>query len=258
MTNELIPAAASPAIELQKALQGQKAFNARPAQLEYVLAQAMAKAFADMGIRADDRADEIHYLVQTMPAEVCRHLPGIRLTEIPLAINRGILRAFGEFYGLNVATFMHFLSSHYHSSARAEAIKQQQTIAPPAKSSPTKAELQQIRRSRVCTAFAQYKATGSYADYGNLVFDIINQMGKIPYDEHREAQFLQQARQNLKQRYSQPSIYPAERERLRNNLNDLLAGNAQQKVLAEMKRLILFALFDDLILAGVEMEGWLG
>lgn len=246
--------------ELTIALQGQKAINARHAQLEYVLAQAMAKAFADMGLRADDRADEIRYLVQTMPAEVCRHLPGIRLTEIPLAINRGILRAFGEFYGLNVATFMHFLSSHYHSSARAEALHRykQQPQQLPEKTPPTEAEMAQIRRNRVCAAFARYKATGSYADYGNLVFDIINQTGKIPYDEHREAQFLQQAQQNLKQRYSQPSIYPAERERLRNNLNDLLTGNAQQKVLAEMKRLILFALFDDLILAGADVGEWLG
>jgi len=245
--------------ELTTALQGQKAINVRPAQLEYVLAQAMAKAFADMGIRADDRADEIHYLVQTMPAEVCRHLPGIRLTEIPLAINRGILRAFGEFYGLNVATFMHFLSSHYHSSVRAEALcRQRQQLQPLAeKTQPTEAETAQIRHNRACTAFAQYKNTGNYTDYGNLVFDIVNQSGKIPYDEQREAQFLQQARQNLKQRYSQGSIYPRERERLRNNLNNLLAGNAQQKILAEMKRLILFALFDDLILAGTEMGEWL-
>ncbi|OCX54704.1 hypothetical protein BEL04_10800 [Mucilaginibacter sp. PPCGB 2223] len=257
LTNPLT-AAASPAFKLQLALQGPKAINARPAQLEYVLAQAMAKAFADMGLRADDRADEIQYLVQTMPAEVCRHLPGIRLSEIPLAINRGILRAFGEFYGLNVATFMHFLSSHYHSSARAEALKQQQAPALPPKKQPTEAELAAIRRNRVCTAFNQYKNTGAYTDYGNLVFDIINQAGKIPYDEQREAQFFEQAKQNLKRRYSQPCIYPNERERLRQNLADLLAGNAQQKVIAEMKRLILFALFDDLLLAGVDIAEWLG
>lgn len=248
MTNELMTIA----------LQGQKAISAPPNQLEYVLAQAMAKAFADMGLKADERHDEIQYLVQTMPAEVCRHLPGIRLSEIPLAINRGVLRAFGDFYGLNVATFMHFLSSHYHSSARAQAVKQLQTPAlPAAPGQPSATQMAKLRHNRICIAFAQYKSTGTYADYGSLVFDCLNQMGKIPFDEEREAQFWQQAQHNLKQSYSRVSLYPDERARLRSNLNELLSGNAQQKILTEAKSLTLFALFDDLVLAGVDIERWL-
>ena len=248
----------SPLAELQIALQGQKAINAQPAHLEYVLAQAMAKAFADMGLKADERADEITYLVKTMPAEVCRHLPAIKLTEIPLAINRGVMRAFGDFYGLNVATFMHFLSSHYHSSARAEAIKQQQLTALPASAAqPGPAELAQIRRNRVCTAFEQYKTTGSYTDYGSLVFDILNVMGKIPFDEQREAQIWQQAGQNLKTRYSRTSIYPDERAKLRENLNRLLSGNASAQILTEAKRIALFELFDELIVSGTDIGEWM-
>jgi len=253
-----LQAATSPLAELRIALQGQKAINAQPSQLEYVLAQAMAKAFADMGLKADERADEINYLVKTMPAEVCRHLPGIKLTEIPLAINRGVLRAFGDFYGLNVATFMHFLSSHYHSSARAEAIRQQQTPAlPAAPNQPSPAELAQMRRNRIITAFEQYKTTGGYTDYGSLVFDMLNEMGKIPFDEQREAQIWQQANQNLKARYSRVSVYPDERAKLRESLNQLLSGDAQGKILTEAKRIALFELFDDLILSGTDIGEWL-
>ncbi|RKR84886.1 hypothetical protein BDD43_5139 [Mucilaginibacter gracilis] len=180
-TSNLVPTASATA--MAQLLNSPLAIQATPQQLEYTLAQAMAKAFADMGINTTDRNDEITYLVQNMPAEVLRTLPNIRLSEIPVAINRGILRQFGNFFGLNVATFMHFLMAHYQSEQRLNAIKAHSAAlasqAP--KPVPSAQQIKQNRISRIATAFYQYKTTGYYNDYGSLVFDNINAMGKIPF-----------------------------------------------------------------------------
>jgi hypothetical protein len=245
---------------LTTALQSPRACDAEPKQLEMVLAQAMAKAFADMGINTADRRDEITYLVQTMPAELTRNLPAIRLNEIPVAINRGILQQFGSFYGLNVATFMHFLMAHYQSEQRLTAIKANLAAATaiPERAAPTPQELHQNRLNRITTAFKQYKTEGHYNDYGNLVFDTINAMGKIPFGTEREAQILEQAKQNLIDRYSRVSLYPDERSGLRATLSKIMHGEAPNLILTEAKRIALFELFDELIEKGIGIMEWIG
>jgi hypothetical protein len=242
---------------LSTALNSPSATAATPQQLEYVLARAMAKAFADMGLKTADRTDEVTYLVQTMPAEVCKHLPGIKLDEIPIAINRGILRQFGDFYGLNVATFMHFLTQHYQSRQRAEAVKAAMAQADEPPPAPSPAQQQQMRMDIIKNAFTQYQSTGHYADYGNLVFDSINKMGKIPFSEAREAQMLQQARQNLISKYSRGSVYASERQSLRASLTQILQGQGQNLIIAEAKRIALFELFDYLTEMGMDVEEFL-
>jgi len=250
---------ATAAITLATALQSPRACEAEPKQLEMVLAQAMAKAFADMGVNTADRRDEITYLVQNMPSEVTRNLPAIRLDEIPVAINRGTLQQFGAFYGLNVATFMHFLMAHYQSEQRLAAIKANLATATaiPERAKPTPAELHQNRLNRIATAFKQYQTEGHYNDYGSLVFDHINTMGKIPFDATREAQILAQAKQNLIARYSRISMYPDERAGMRATLNSIVHGEAANLILIEAKRIALFELFDELIDKGIGVLEWI-
>jgi hypothetical protein len=245
---------------LGAALQSARAVDAPLQQLEYVLAQAMAKAFADMGIKAGERRDEIAYLVQNMPAEVTRTLPCIRISEIPIAINRGILRQFGDFYGLNVATFMHFLITHYQCAQRADAVKKNLAIAQGTAQAPalTAAQLQQSRVNRMVAAFEQYKSQGHYNDYGSLVFDSINALGKIPFGTKKEAEMLEFARQNLVRQYSRGSVYAAERIKLKTNLDELLRGNAATAIITEAKRIALFELFDYLIEMEMTMPEFLG
>lgn len=164
---------------LAVALQSARAIDAPLSELEYVLAQAMAKAFADMGQKVTDRSDEITYLVQNMPAQVISNLPAIRLNEIPIAINRGIMQHFGPFYGLNVASFMHFLIAHCRCAQRAQALKSLPQPSPAAPTYPSPAEQQRTRVNRIAEAFAKYKSEGFYNDYGNLVFDSINALGVL-------------------------------------------------------------------------------
>lgn len=243
---------------LTTALQSPRACDAKPAQLEHVLAQAMAKAFADMGLKVDERRDEVTYLVQNMPAEVMRSLPCIRLNEIPVAINRGILQQFGEFYGLNVVTFMRFLIAHYQSEQRLAAIKANLASATviAEKAAPKPAEILQTRLNRIAYAFNKYKNDGHYNDYGSLVFDSINAMGKIPFGTKREAQILEQAKQNLINRYSRVSLYPDERANLRATLNKVMHGEAPNLILTEAKRIALFELFDGLIEQEIAVLDW--
>jgi hypothetical protein len=240
------------------ALLSPRAVDAQPRQLEFVLAQAMAKAFADMGIKADERRNEIAYLVQQMPAQVTLNLPCIRLDEIPVAINRGILQQFGPFYGLNVATFMHFLITYYQSEQRLNAVKTNLAAATVALEPqiPTPQQQQQNRLNRMATAFARYKAEGFYNDYGSLVFDSINKLGKIPFDTQRESQILAQAKQNLINRYSRVSVYPDERAKLRGTLNQIMQGEAPNRIITEAKRITLAALFDELIANGMDILEW--
>lgn len=238
-----------------------RAIEANADELKYVLTQAMAKAFAYTGAKTTDKQADITYMVQNIPAEVVANLPAIRLSEIPIAINRGILGHFGEFYGLNIATFMRFLMAHYQSEQRLQAVKAHLATTATAQNqvtAPTEAEMQTIRLNRIATAFEQYKTKEHYDDHGSLVFDNINKLGKIPFSPQREAQMLVQARLNLIERYSRVSNYPDQQATLRATLNNILNGDAPNIIITEAKRIALFELFDELIEKGIEVLDWLG
>jgi len=87
-----------------------------------ILNAAIIKANDDLGY--DTKEEKLKHTFRTIAEEVKRSVPNIRLTEIPIAINKGILGDYGEYFGLSVVTIIKFLKTHYTSAKRAEIAKQ--------------------------------------------------------------------------------------------------------------------------------------
>lgn len=107
-----------------EALQSKKIFDVAPLELVDMVAISVARAFADTGKRIDQNLNEqLDYIVQTLPGNLKRLLPSLRIKEIPIAIERGICKEFGEYFGINVAELFRFCKSHYESDIRANTAK---------------------------------------------------------------------------------------------------------------------------------------
>lgn len=91
-------------------------------EIDKVLLPAILKAQKDLGFKPDPEKGS--HLTDGLATEIKRAVPNIRLLEIPIAINKGVLGEYGDFIGLSIVTVIKFLKSHYTSAKRAEIAKQ--------------------------------------------------------------------------------------------------------------------------------------
>src|SRR5690606_10232866 len=121
-----------------------------------VVSLSLTSAKNDLGFAMDD--DSWAHLLANASDNIIKVEPNIRLGEIPIAINKGVLGDYGEFYGLSVVTVVKFIKSHYASLKRAELAKQ---IKPKeeAKQPPTLEEQKIIAKQHLIDEFEKFKTT---------------------------------------------------------------------------------------------------
>lgn len=125
-------------------------------EIDKVVLPALLKAQKDLGFNPNE-AKESH-LMEGIATEIKRSVPNIRLAEIPIAINKGVLGDYGEFLGLSIVTVIKFLKSHYESGKRAEIAKQLQHKEEE-KPIPTIEEQKALAKIHLVEGFDKYKST---------------------------------------------------------------------------------------------------
>lgn len=91
-------------------------------EIDKVVLPAILKAQKDLGFNPNEEKGS--HLMDGIALEIKRAVPNIRLLEIPIAINKGVLGEYGDFLGLSIVTVIKFLKAHYTSAKRAEIAKQ--------------------------------------------------------------------------------------------------------------------------------------
>ena len=125
-------------------------------EIDKVVAPALLKANKDLGFTIEEH--KLTHLFDGIALEIKKNVPNIRLHEIPIAINKGVLGDYGEFYGLSVVTVLKFLKAHYTSDKRANLAKQ---VKPPEeeKQIPSEEEQKALAKIHLVEAFSNYKQT---------------------------------------------------------------------------------------------------
>ncbi|WP_254527013.1 MULTISPECIES: hypothetical protein [unclassified Sphingobacterium] len=125
-------------------------------EIDKVVLPAILKAQKDLGFNPNEEKGS--HLMDGIALEIKRAVPNIRLLEIPIAINKGVLGEYGDFLGLSIVTVIKFLKAHYTSAKRAEIAKQV-SHKEEEKPIPSIEEQKVLAKLHLIEGFAKYKLT---------------------------------------------------------------------------------------------------
>lgn len=130
--------------------------------------------------------------------EVLKRYPNATLLEITEAMNNGVIKVYGVYYGLNLVTFMDWIAAFYADEKRKDALlKANKLLAQRAETPKTPEELKQIAEDSIKVMIDHFKATGEVLNVGNSNFHYLWKMGKIKFDAKKAEQYKSQAEKNI-------------------------------------------------------------
>jgi len=228
--------------------------------IESILMSAVQKAFKDKGQQiAPDQAD---HLVSSLASAILKVCPYIRIAEVPIAIENGVLGEYGEYFGLNVVTFVSFVKSYFNSQNRAEMVKNWQkeaskeTVANP----PSEEEMVRRNKELLIKAFDRYKRLGYYEDYGNYVYQVAAKKFKLfSLSEDRKKEYLEQGKKRAIAHYkNEMTKRPFDRNVFAKNIEEaagmVKGSEGLNKVYKEALQLALMGWFKELVEKEVEIK----
>ncbi|MFD2599876.1 hypothetical protein ACFSQ3_13040 [Sphingobacterium corticis] len=226
-------------------------------RVDQVLLGSVHKAFRDRGQEVAD--DEAEYITNNLYDSVLSACPYVRIAEIPIAIEKGILGDLGEFFGLNVVTFTNFIKRHYASEKRAKNASQLPK-SEEQKPAPTESEVLDRDKSLLISAFDMYKSVGYYEDHGNYMYRVAAKKLKLfDLSPERKKSFLDQGKVRAIEKLKNEQVQkPFDRHRINQEIIDAQNltkdSDGLRRVYKESLQLALMDYFKGLMEMGEEIE----
>lgn len=219
-------------------------------EVDKVLMTAVHKAYRDKGQPVDN--DTMDYIVNNLFSSVLQACPFIRIAEIPIAIDKGILGDYGEYFGLNVVTFVNFIKSHYTSEKRAEIAKQ---IVPKEeeKPIPSETEILTMDKQLLIKAFDTFKSIGYYEDHGNYMYRVaVKKLRLFELSKEKQSEYTHAGKIRAIEKYKNEMVQkPFERNRITKNIAEATEmapkSDGLQSVYKEALQLALMDWFKGLL-----------
>lgn len=173
---------------LSQALQSEKICNVPKLELDKILLTAVHKAFSDKGQRIDPV--DMDYIVDNLADSVLFACPFVRIEEIPIAVQKGILGDYGEYFGLNVSTFTNFVKLHYASSNRANLAKQS-IVSTTKVYEPTESEILERDKDLLIQSFEWFKSKGFSRIMATISTRLqLKKLGVLRVSDERQKEYL--------------------------------------------------------------------
>ncbi|WP_313418781.1 hypothetical protein [Sphingobacterium multivorum] len=207
-------------------------------ELDKVVIPALVKAVTDLGYNSNE--EKMKHIYSSMSQEIKKATPNIRLSEIPIAIEKGVLGDYGDYHGLSVVGVIKFIKSHLASRERVELAKEmmgsQQEVKIPTEKEVLDRDLILLQR-----AFAEYKTKGKFNDIGNYLYKVLDEkFHVISFSNKRRWEFVYDAIQNaLAVKARQMSGKSSDRERHLNEVKTLRLFTNPLEALTEGQAKIL-------------------
>lgn len=141
---------------------------------------------------------DIQFMASELTKDVEERYAGLTIEEIVIALEKGVRKDFGKYYGLNVVTFNDWLSAYAKSHKRSRAIAEQikmNTIPAPIKLTPE--QLDAKKKDIILIGLNLYKKMGSYPGRPDTIYDALVERGLINLSESEKWDIYNQAQKRL-------------------------------------------------------------
>lgn len=141
--------------KIKEALQSPRIRDAKYSDLTNYLAKVIGFVFAIRS--AEIEPNNIQYMTRELARAVLERFPGISIAELGIALDKGVKRDYGDYFGLNVVTFLDWVRAYFYSPERKVAVSEKNQLALPPKVVPTEKEFEELRRRNSISMFELYK-----------------------------------------------------------------------------------------------------
>jgi hypothetical protein len=162
------------------------------------IADILSRAYFEIGL-SDDKvpsdADQ-KLMIEAMYEEIKTVFPNCTVDELKLCMRNGVRREYGDYYGLNIATFNQWLKAFAQSERRrrAKLESEQRAETPPV----SKEEALQMWKEVMVKYFNEYKTTGNLcAPLPTMQYRMYEEMGLINLTVNEKNELMEQAKINV-------------------------------------------------------------
>lgn len=166
---------------------------------ENVLYQACVRSIKATHARAKQinlDPDDYTTMAKVLSDDVVRLFPNITLMEMNEAMYNGVMRVYGDYFGLNNVNFIGWIRSFVNEEKRLEALSIASKLKKP-KPEPSDEKKKAIAMESISTMVAHYKKTGEVLNHGNANFRYLWNTGQIKFGKEQADKYLAIAAENI-------------------------------------------------------------
>lgn len=175
------------------AFNSKKIIDCTDKEIDTVIIPAVSEGFFKIGKRDNSGLSaELKFIYDNLGRELKMLVPGLHVKEIPIAINRLIIRDFGDYFGLNVAEICRACKTHFESEIRSNSVKvlfkepDQPTITP---------NIDQqfyTAKNLASDAYTRFENKKDFELLARVVYDFLNKLELIIFTSAEKYDFMKQ------------------------------------------------------------------
>ena len=166
------------------------------------------------------QAAELKTLAFSVYNDIKSNFKYLRADEVALAFRNGVRKDYGEYFGLNTATFYGWLKAYSASERRKDALQRQKSESEYVKPIMTKDEAEYAWKQSIEARFKAFKETGVLnIEFPGFVFDYFEETGRVTLTKSEKEEIFKEARQRVCEEAKLRRINP----RSKNELSNLTA-----------------------------------
>lgn len=218
---KVIPTAEVSIVPYLEALEGKRVMDCSDNEIKASLSIGINKAVFNMGHPAKDIKD-LTLMINELLGDVKTFCQAFTLPELVLACQNGSKEAYGQNFGVNVASVMRWMMGLLNDMKRQAAKKLLLDYSKPKEEQP-KELTDKERSSLAIEAFEKFKKTGIYDDWGNVIFNYLERIQVLNFSNERKAEIKEIVKKKEIERLSAP-LNMEEKRKFDREILDILNG----------------------------------
>ena len=223
------------------------------------IAMIIGRTYALCGQQVDK--ENLKFMARELGRSVSERFAGLTIPEIGIALDRGAKKDYGEYFGLNIVTFLDWCRAYTHSEARIKAMESKAIAALPEKVPPTPEEIEKKSRDSAIDCFERY-ASGKKHRFGWVfilegVYDYLSEKSLLQIEPAKKWEFMEEAKR-LEEQEDRDSAMKSRRRGfarpIGSVIEDIKIEISENRVIRRAKQLSVEYYFDGLIKSGTELK----
>lgn len=219
----------------------------------------IGRLFALKGQQAE--TEDLKFMGRELMQSVKERYPGLTVQEIAIALDKGVKGDYGDYYGLNVITFLDWIKAYSISEARRRALEEKAKAEIPEKVPPTPAEVEAMRRESALNHFRDHKKNKRltcWIVFKSHTYDYLYEKGVLRPTNAEKLKAMERAKEIVAREIkSDRTGGKRVSESITNLIEQYIAKectNESQRVIVRAKVICLEQFFDELIKNNQDLE----
>ena len=233
--------------EIAKALTGQRLKQYHPDDLRKMVALLIIQTHANCGFKLDQQVLEM--TLDELVSDLQRYAGTVTFEEIAIVFKKGYKHEFGQYTGLNNATYWKWINTWLVNETRLNVRKQIETMKMSPKVEPelSESEKLEIIKRGVIENFNVFKRGGLMLDAGNVSYNYLKEKGLLTLTDKQKSEIMANVKHKLRTEALQNKGSKSMQQAIAENVTNVAIN-------IECKREALRMYFKHLVEMGIEIN----